>query len=172
MEYIDGQEGLTINNARQAGEALRHLHAQRGYPYPCMTGLEWLIQFANENLEQQNMEFRISSEIAREYPVDSLIHSEPVQFIEQKDGTIVFIDFEGIGMGSRYQDLGYIYYSAIKEDHPELFTAVLEGYQSEPFGIDIQLIKQLAGIISLAYARFAECEERIQLGLRLLGEGC
>ena len=88
------------------------------------------------------------------YPNDSLIHSEPGQFIEKEDGSIVFIDFEGIGMGSRYQDLGQIYYGAIKDDRPELYTKFIEGYQSAPVQIDLARVKQLAGIISLAYAGF------------------
>jgi hypothetical protein len=49
MEYVDGQEGLTEHNARQAGKVLRLLHEQRDYPPPGMNGLTWLIQMANLN---------------------------------------------------------------------------------------------------------------------------
>jgi hypothetical protein len=176
MEYIDGQGGLTIQNAQRAGNALRLLHGQTGYPHACMTGLNWLIELSNENLAQMDLSQRISYEVISEYPVDALIHSEP-QWIEKKNGAIVFIDFEGMGMGSRYQDLGHIYYSAIKDDQPEIYTAFNQGYQSENLQIDPRRVKQLAGIISLAYVGFAlafagntEAEKRLQLGLRLLGE--
>jgi hypothetical protein len=170
MEYIDGQEGLAIQNARRAGQALRILHQRRDYPHPCMTGLAWLIHLANENLEQTNHTQRISPNIIAEYPPDALIHSEPVQYIEKTDGSIVFIDFEGIGMGSCYQDLGFIYYLAIKESQPEIYDTFIDGYQPEPGQISPVRVKQLAAIIALAYARFAEFEKRVYLGLQLLSQ--
>lgn len=176
MEFIDGKEGLTIHNARQTGEALRSLHEQRGYPHPCMTGLEWLVDMANENLNRMNQPQRISAAFTEGYAVDALIHSEPVQVIEKKDGSIVFIDFEGIGMGSRYQDLGYVCY-AFQETRPEVFTAFLHGYQSGSLVIDPRRIQKLAGLIALAYTGFAldyagrsEAEQRMALGFRYLNE--
>jgi thiamine kinase-like enzyme len=125
---------------------------------------------ANDNLAQMDTSQRILPEIEADYPCDALIHSEPVQFIEKKDGSIVFIDFEGIGMGSRYQDIGFVYYITMKDDQPEIYTAFMNGYQSEPIQIELVRVKKLAGIISLAYAGFAEFEKRMELGLRLLGE--
>jgi len=94
IEYVAGHEGLTKQNTPQAGKALRLLHEQRGYPHPCMTGLSWLIELANENLAQWNLSQRISFAVTGEYPHDALIHSEPVQLIEKNDGSVVFIDFE------------------------------------------------------------------------------
>jgi hypothetical protein len=177
MEYVDGQEGLTKQNAPQAGKALRLLHEQRTYPHACMTGLNWLIELANDNLAQINHNQRISIEVTSEYPSDALIHSEPVQLIEKDDGSVVFIDFEGIGMGSRYQDLGFIYWWAIHADQPEVYTTFIQGYRSDSLQIEPRRVKHLAGIISLtyvgfalAYAGLAEAEKRMQLGLRLLGE--
>jgi hypothetical protein len=169
MDFVDGGEGLTEQNARRAGKALQLLHEQSDYPHPCMTGLKWLIQIANDNLARMNYGQLIITEIETEYPSDVLIHSEPTQFIEKQDGSIVFIDFEGIGMGSRYQDLGFIYYSAVKQEKPEIYTTFLEGYQP-PGQIEPLRVKKLAGITSLAYARFAEFEKRMQLGIRLLEE--
>lgn len=177
MEYVEGKEGLTQQNTPRAGKALRLLHEQQGYPHPCLTGLDWLIELANENLAQMNLSQRIPFEITGEYPHDALIHSEPTQLIEKTDGTIVFIDFEGIGMGSRYQDLGFIYWRAILDDQPERYTAFLEGYQGDANRIELKRVKQLAGIISLAYVGFAlafagaeEAAKRLQLGMRLLEE--
>jgi Ser/Thr protein kinase RdoA (MazF antagonist) len=97
--------------------------------------------------------------------------------IEKRDGSIVFIDFEGIGMGSRYQDLGFIYWGAAFRDQPDLYTAFLQGYQEEAICIEEQHVKRLAGLISLAYVGFAlafareeDAAKRLQLGLRLLEE--
>jgi hypothetical protein len=170
MEYVDGQEGLTKQKAPQAGKALRLLHEQRGYLHPCMTGLSWLIEMANDSLAQRNFRERIPFEVTSEYASDALIHSEPSQLIEKNDGSIVFIDFEGIGMGSRYQDLGFIYYRAGLEDQLEVYTAFIQGYQSDSVPIELRRVKRLAGIISLAYARFADAEKRTLLGLRLFEE--
>lgn len=175
MEYIAGKEELTKQNAQRAGKALRLLHEQRGYPHPCLTGVDWLIELANENLAQMSLSQRISTELAHQYPHDALIHSEPTQFIEKQDGSIVVIDFEGIGMGSRYQDLGFIYWRAFLEGDPERYTAFIKGYQSNSIQIELQRVKQLAGIISLAYVGFAlafagaeEAAKRLQLGLKLV----
>lgn len=170
MDYVDGQEGLTEHNAQQAGKALRLLHEQRDYQHPCMTGLKWLIQLANDNIARMDHRQLMMDEILPAYPTDALIHSEPTQFIEQKDGSIVFIDFEGIGMGTRYQDFGYIYYSAIEQEKPEIYTKFLEGYQPESEQIELLRVKKVAGIISLAYTRFAEFEKRMKMGFRLLDE--
>jgi hypothetical protein len=177
MEFVNGKEGLTKENAPQAGKALRLLHEQQGYPHPCLTGLDWLIELANENLAQMRLSQRIPFEFMDDYPNDALIHSEPTQLIEKADGMIVFIDFEGIGMGSRYQDLGFIYWSATLGDQPERYTAFIQGYQGDSIQIKLKRVKQLAGIISLAYVGFAlafagaeQAEKRLQLGLRLWEE--
>ncbi len=180
MEFVEGREGLTLRNAPQAGKALRLLHEQAEYPHPCMTGLHWLIDLANENLALIHHDRRIPLELAKEYPPDTLIHSEPVQLIEKKDGSVVFIDFEGMGMGSRYQDLGFVYWHALKGSQPEIYDAFMRGYLSDGLEVEPGRVKQAAGIISLAYVGFAlayagpeEADRRTQLGLRWIEEaGC
>jgi hypothetical protein len=170
MDYVDGCEGLTEQNARQAGKALRRLHEVPDYQHPCIYSVHWLITLANNNLARMNYHQRVSTQFETEYTPDALIHSEPVQLIEKQDGSIVFIDFEGIGMGTRYQDLGYIYYTAIKQDSPKTYSDFLEGYQPGPGQIETVRVIKLAGLISLAYAGFAESEKRTRLGLQLLTE--
>lgn len=98
----------------------------------------------------------------------ALVHTEPVQVINRADGTVAFIDIEGIGMGSKYQDLGFIYYSAAIAGSPTLFERVLSGYSSE--GIDMKRVMRFAGVISVAYSTFADSTSRIDLGLQLLGD--
>jgi hypothetical protein len=171
MEYVQGEEGLTRQSAYNAGQALRKLHSLGGdYPYPCMTGLEWLIALANENLAQLNAGQRVNAEIGHEYPLDALIHSEPVQLLHKQDGSIVFIDIEGIGLGSRYQDLGFVYYCAIKENQPDLYDLFMQGYLHESDQVELSRVKHLAGIISFAYACFADFAYRMDLGFQLCGE--
>ena len=165
MEYVEGKEGFTVHNARQVGKGLRLLHEQRKYPHPCMTGLDWLIQMAHKNYGHKDF-----SDFKAEYPIDALIHSEPAQLIEKKDGDIIFIDIEGIGMGSRYQDLASIYYISMMDEKAEVFYLFMEGYQSRPIDIDLARVKKLAGLYSIAYAAFAEFERRIEFGLHLLDE--
>jgi len=170
MEYVVGREEMTTDNALQAGKALRLLHEQSDYQHLCMTGLDWLIQLASENLAQYNGRHEDFSGFKGEYPIDALIHSEPGQFIEKEDGTIVFIDIEGIGMGSRYQDLGSIYYGTMIDEKPGIFPAFMAGYQSTPIHIELWRVMRLAGLFSIAYAGFAEYKKRIEFGLRLLEE--
>jgi hypothetical protein len=168
MDYIEGHEGITEHNAHLAGQALRLLHAQTDYSHPCMTGVDWLIQLANENLSQTSHGYRVVDEIAVEYQMDALIHSEPTQFIQKHDGAIVFIDFEGIGLGSRYQDIGFIYYRAMIEGKSEIFTRFILGYESDKSRVDKRRVAQMAGIIALAYAGFADFDKRVKLGIHLL----
>jgi len=170
MEYVVGREGMTTDNAFQAGKALRLLHEQTDYPHLCMTGLDWLIQLANENLAQYGGRYEEFSDFRREYPVDALIHSEPGQFIEKQDGSIVFIDIEGIGIGSRYQDLGSIYYGTMIDEQTGIFPPFMAGYQSTPIHIELWRVIRLAGLYSIAYAGFADYKKRIEFGLRLLDE--
>jgi hypothetical protein len=170
MEYVVGREEMTTDNALQAGKALRLLHEQTDYPHLCMTGLDWLIQLANENLAQYNGRYEDFSDFRREYPIDALIHSEPGQFIEKEDGSIVFIDIEGIGMGSRYHDLGSIYYGTMIDETPGILPAFMAGYQSTPIHIELWRVMRLAGLFSIAYAGFAEYKKRMEFGLRLLDE--
>jgi len=108
MEFVGGNEGLTELNAEQAGASLRLLHDLDGFSHPCLTGVNWLVFLANTNLARANCSTRVASELAQHFQNDALIHSEPTQFIQTNDGRIVFIDIEGIGRGSRYQDLGFI----------------------------------------------------------------
>ncbi len=173
MEYVDGQEDLTLRNAPRAGKALRLLHDQRGYPHLCMTGIAWLIELANNNLAEWNLQPRVSTELVREYPADALIHSEPTQLIEKQDGSIVLIDIEGMGMGSRYQDLGFVYWGMTLGGQPEVYEAFIQGYQSLSVEVELRRVKQIANLISIAYVGFAlafagreEAEKRMQWGLQ------
>jgi len=167
MEFIAGQEGLTEHNARRAGKALQQLHGQAGYAHLCMTELDWLKGLASQNLatmESPNIDL---AGFLSDSPIDALIHSEP-QFIERPDGSIVFIDIEGIGRGSRYQDLGHMYMCTLLDGHPELFKRVLEGYQNPLNPVEPIKIIRMAGLIALAYAAFADFDKRMRLGAELI----
>jgi hypothetical protein len=166
MEYIAGEEGLSLQNARRVGMALKRLHNLKDYPFPVFTGSEWLHKLAEQALANHNRR----AEWLPASPVDpgdlALIHTEPVQVITRADGTVVFIDIEGIGMGSKYQDLGFLYYTATYAGKPALFDEVLFGYGSAR--VNLTMVVQMAGLISIAYAAFADSETRIDLGLDLL----
>jgi hypothetical protein len=55
-----------------------------------VTGLNWLIQMANDNLVRMDHSERISAEIEAEFPCDALVHLEPSQLLEKEDGSFVF----------------------------------------------------------------------------------
>lgn len=168
MKFIEGNEGLNRENAFRVGTSLRLLHDQQNFMHPCLTGVAWLIEMANANLIQSGAAARIPKDLARHFPNDAVIHSEPTQLIESARGEIVFIDIEGIGIGSRYQDLGFIEFRSALQDDPEMFRSFMSGYKSEPIYLDAQLTRQMAGLIALAYSGFADTEKRLALGFRLL----
>jgi len=73
-------------------------------------------------------------------------------------------------MGSRYHDLGSIYYGTMIDGQTGIFPAFMAGYQSTPIHIERWRVMRLAGLYSIAYAGFAEYPKRIEFGLRLLDE--
>jgi hypothetical protein len=170
MEYIDGNEGLTELNAQQAGASLRLLHNLSGFTHPCLTGVDWLVLLANTNLARANSPTRVSQGLTQHFGNDALIHSEPTQFIETNDGRIVFIDIEGIGRGSRYQDLGFIEYRTRLLECPRVLASFLNGYLSDPIDLDVWRIRQMAGLIAIAYSCFADTRKRLMLGMQLMEE--
>lgn len=169
MEFIYGEESLTEHNARRVGKALQQLHGQSGYQHLCMTGLDWLIDTASQNLANRESPNIDLASFLTGYPIDALIHSEP-QFIERPDGSIVFVDVEGVGRGSRYQDLGHMYMWMLLDGHPELFKRILEGYQNLLDPVMPMKITKMAGLIALAYAAFADFDRRMRLGIELIGQ--
>lgn len=169
MEFIRGSEGLTERNAARVGAALRALHELRGFDYSAITGVDWLISLANDTLARAKIPLRVPAELQESYPHDALIHCEP-QFIEAESGEIIFVDLEEMGLGSRYQDLGFVAYVTRLNQTPELFPTFLSGYQSSPLALDPWRIRQMAGLIAIAYASFADAEMRIALGIQLVQE--
>jgi len=170
MAFIEGKEGLTRENAFEAGRALRELHEVKGFNHPCHTGIQWLVEMANENLAEAGHEARIAANLSEHYPADALIHAEPVQFIEQQDGQIVFIDIEETGWGSRYRDLGFVHYQTYLSGDRLARESFMRGYTTRPIEIDPDHIQQIAGLTAVAYARFADPEKRLSLGLALINQ--
>ena len=170
MEFIGGNEGLTELNAQQVGASLRLLHDLNGFTHPCLTGVDWLVLLANTNLAKANCSTRVAPELAQHFQNDALIHSEPTGFIETNDGRIVFIDIEVIGRGSRYQDLGFIEYSTRLSESPGVLASFMKGYLSSPIELNRWRMRQMAGLIAIAYSRFADTEKRRALGLELMEE--
>lgn len=169
MDYIAGHEGFTLNNARRAGDALRRLHDHQPFAHGCTTGVDWLAMMAGDVQLPNDMRRWTAGALEQEYPADALILAEP-QFIERQDGSIVFIDFEGMGAGSRYHDLAHLYFRMADNAHLDIFAQFLDGYQHARENVDLRRVMKLAGVVALAYARFAEPERRVKLGLRLLEE--
>lgn len=165
MEFISGPEGITVKNAFQTGLNLRILHAQTAYPFPVSTGTEWLCEKAVRAFPAKAKDITA----AGLEPFDNdlvLIHGEPTQIRIRPNGEVVFIDIEGIGMGSKYHDLGFVYYIASLDGEPDIFSNLIEGYGKD--GVNISKVMRFAGIISLAYSTFADSERRIELGCALL----
>lgn len=167
MDYIDGHEGFTLDNARRAGEALRRLHDQPHFPHPCTTGIDWLVDMAKGADVPMDVRRWMDGAWEEEYPADALILAEP-QFIERQDGSIVFIDFEGMGAGSRYHDLAHVYFRMVDNMQLDVFAPFLQGYQRKSECMEMRRVVRLAGVVALAYAQFAEPERRVKLGVQLL----
>jgi hypothetical protein len=53
-------------------------------------------------------------------------------------------------------------------DAPEQFFSFLDGYQATPIELNRRRIRQMAGLIAIAYSRFADTEQRRALGIALM----
>jgi aminoglycoside phosphotransferase len=113
------------------------------------------------DLEKRLLErFRIISD-------DAVIHGEITQLITTPDGALYIIDWDECGLGSRYQDLGFVYYALLERELGfEPFQAFMDGYGENK--VEFSLVKDTAGLIALAYAGFYDFERRLELGRKLL----
>ena len=167
IEFIPGREGLDGLDLPKFGQAVRILHNLQITGPLKDTGIDWLLEFATENLNQVGGKLNQQKlKLFQDFPKDTVVHGEITQVITRLDGEIYILDWEECGMGSRYQDLGFVYYQCLIQGLGEQsFQAFMSGYGDEP---RIDLVKMTAGLIALAYARFFDFEKRLTLGCKLL----
>jgi hypothetical protein len=168
IEYIHGKEGLEGVDYRKFGEIVNKLHNLKIIGPRKDTGLYWLVSLAEESMKRVGMDlekrllerFRIISD-------DAVIHGEITQLITTPDGALYIIDWDECGLGSRYQDLGFVYYALLERELGfEPFQAFMDGYGENK--VEFSLVKDTAGLIALAYAGFYDFERRLELGRKLL----
>jgi hypothetical protein len=111
----------------------------------------------------------LPKDFGRHYPIDATIHTEPVQVIHTPPGGIVFIDVDGIGRGSKYQDLGFVKYRCDLYQPEGTWAKFIEGYGHPT--LHNGRLERMAGVVALAYARFYDKVKRVRYGLRQLERG-
>jgi hypothetical protein len=168
IEFIPGQEGLEGLDFPKFGQAVRKLHDLEIKGPLKDTGIDWLLELATENLNQVGGKLYIPIiSVFKEFSAKAVVHGEITQVITRPDGEIYILDWDECGMGSPYQDLGFVYYQClISELGKQHFQDFLLNYADET--VDIHLVKMTAGLIALAYARFFDFEKRLTLGCKLL----
>jgi hypothetical protein len=168
MDFIEGREGIEEIDFQQYGGLVRELHTIE-IPAPAKdTGLDWLVDLAVANLGQS--EWQAGIELVRPFrglPADAIVHGEITQVITDATGRLYLIDWDECGWGSKYQDLGFVYYQLkLANRVDECFAAFIDGYGQA--GLELSLIPKVAGLIALAYAGFYDFERRIRIGQTLL----
>jgi hypothetical protein len=162
MAYIPGQEGTQGIDFRRFGQIVRQLHELDIPAPPKDTGIHWLSDLARSNLADDTLSPILSQLVAR-LPDDAVVHGEITQVIADPKGNLYIIDWDECGLGSKYHDLGFVYYTLTLDGRvDECFAPFLDGYGAS--GLDTSLIPQVAGLIALAYAGFADREHRLHIG--------
>jgi aminoglycoside phosphotransferase len=131
------------------------------------TGIDWLLDLAKSNLTR--LRRLLPTEFAEEIralPRDTIVHGDPTNVITDLDADLYFIDWDECGLSSRYQDLGHVY-RYLPTENPAQYDAFLVGYDDST--VDMAMVRKVAGLGSLAAARWADFDLRIGLGLKLAG---
>ena len=168
MDFITGHEGIQGIDFRRYGQIVRELHTLQ-LPAPAKdTGIEWLIDLAQENFKKNGQtDIDHLFQIFQGLTAKHIVHGEITQVITDPDQNIYIIDWDECGLGNRYQDLGFIYYRLILEDSPETyFDSFLDGYGRQT--VDMAFVTKMAGLIAVAYSGFYDFDRRIKLGNELL----
>jgi len=166
MTYIPGQEGIQGIDFHTFGRIVRQLHELDIPAPPKDTGIYWLLELAQANLADDTL-FPALSRLVAKLPDDSIVHGEITQVITDPDGNLFIIDWDECGLGSKYQDLGFVYYALTLDNRvDECFPPFLDGYGTAD--LDTSLIPQTAGLIAPAYAGFSDREHRLRIGRSLL----
>jgi hypothetical protein len=168
IKFISGWEGIEGLNFFRFGQVVRKLHNLEITGPLKDTGVDWLLELAKENLKRVGGKLNEPIlTLFQEFPEDTVVHGEITQVISRPDGELYILDWDECGIGSHYQDLGFVYYQCLERGIGEApFQDFMAGYADE--SVDIHLVKVTAGLIALAYARFYDFERRLELGRSLL----
>jgi hypothetical protein len=168
IEFISGWEGIEGLDFSQFGQVVRKLHSLEIMGPPKDTGIDWLLTLAAENLTRVGGKLdETTLELFDAFTEETVVHGEITQVITRPDGSLYILDWDECGMGSRYQDLGFVHYQFLERGlELESFQDFMDGYADE--SVNDALVQAAAGLIALAYARFYDFERRIALGRGLL----
>jgi len=168
IKFIAGWEGIEGLDFSRFGRVVRKLHSLEITGPPKDTGIDWLLTLADENLSRVGGKLdEPTLKLFDAFAEETVVHGEITQVITRPDGSLYILDWDECGMGSRYQDLGFVYYQLLDYGLGlDLFQDFMDGYADE--SVDGSLVQATAGLIALAYARFYDFERRIALGRRLL----
>jgi len=164
MQFIPGAEGLNADSAVALGRALRSLHGFASFDQPICNGFPWLLVKANQALAKVGRP-ALDPGMASLFPEDAVVHGEPTQIIRMRDGSIRFFDFDGMGRGSKFQDLGFLQYWCDLYAGTDLWPVVIEAYDE---AVPEEPIRMASGLVALAYSIFHDFQYRLEYGLQQL----
>lgn len=168
-KFIDGEADFKKADLGTLGRILRELHTVEiaGSPQK-ETGIDWLKGLATNNLRDKKVSFDIS-DVAELFATDDkvIVHGEPTDLVVDKQGEITILDWDEAGLGSKYQDLGYVYFKCHEQRNgDDDFQKFLTGYDDGK--LDDKKIMRAAGLIAIAYSHWANTEFRMKFGTALL----
>lgn len=167
-EYVTGEPGFEKADLTEFGKIVRSLHELQIEAPEKETGLQWLKDLAATNLQSANAKLDLSVILSGlEDDKQTIVHGEITDVLVDETGKITILDWDEAGRGSKYQDIGYIYFKCQEQRNgDEDFGKFLASYDDPT--LEHTKILQAAGLIAVAYSRWANKDFRLELGLKLL----
>jgi|CXWL01.1.fsa_nt_gi RIO-like serine/threonine protein kinase len=168
-EYVDGEPGFERANLRSFGKIVCELHELKMEIVPEIdTGVHWLHELADNNLRAEGIVLGLNTIVA-ELSADKkvIVHCEITDVVVNKAGKITIVDWDEAGLGTKYQDLGMIYFHCFeKRDGEKDWDEFLEGYDDA--SLNRERVLSAAGLIAIAYSRWGNKDFRLKFGRSLL----
>jgi Ser/Thr protein kinase RdoA (MazF antagonist) len=124
LEYIKGHRPeRSPQTYRQLGEITAALHGISGYPYHTDFKASIVIRDLITNAARYPFgdQYKVLLERLPNFDVlpQTLIHTDihPGNAIETADGTIVLVDWDDVGIGTRVLDIGYVITQCVSEEN-------------------------------------------------------
>lgn len=168
-EFVEGEPGFEKADMDQLGKIVRELHTLKLKNTPQKeTGLAWLYQLAKENLSREGLSVDLDSVLSSLKSTEkSIVHGEIADLLVDAKGNITILDWDEAGLGSKYHDIGMVYFKCFEQRNGEKdFQTFFTAYDNA--ALDMNTIAKAGGLIALAYAGFGNRDFRMKFGMDVL----
>ena len=167
-KYIEGSPDFEKINLIEFGKIVKKLHSLKIDAPKKDTGIYWLKEIAETNIQNEGLHVDLDKIISElESDTEVIVHWEITDLIVNKNDEIFILDWDEAGLGSKYQDLGYVYFKCKEQRNWDSdIREFLIGYNDKE--IRENRILKTAWLISIAYSRWANKDFRLKFWLYII----